>query len=225
MHCRFCFRRHFPHSSVPTENEFDWLKTHTDIEEVILSGGDLLALPTKRLQEIFLHLENIPHIQRIRIHTRFPIGIPERIDSQLLDIFAQCRKQIVVALHVNHPKELDDDIAEALGQLRALNILLLSQTVLLKGVNDSASTLKELMQALTKIGVLPYYLHQLDRVQGASHFEVTAEKGKELIASLQATLSGYMVPKYVQEIPGRPSKQPIENPSCSLHSWRNLDAE
>jgi len=210
MNCRFCFRRHFPYSLVPPSNkEYDYLSKNEQIEEVILSGGDPLALPIHKLKELFFQLENIPHIQRIRIHTRFPIGIPERIDEELLTLFAQCKKQIVIAIHINHKNELDEDIVAALKKLLELHIPILSQTALLRGVNDSTPVLKELMQALANNGIIPYYLHQLDRVQGASHFEVPLSKGQEIIKELQRSLSGYMVPKYVQEIPGRESKELI----------------
>jgi len=205
MNCRFCFRRHFPYcSTLPTEK--DYLSINKGIDEVILSGGEPFALPTKNLAEIFSQLEKIPNIQRIRFHTRFPIGIPERIDEELLTLFARCKKQIVVVLHVNHKKELDEEIATPLKKIATLNIPILAQTVLLKGVNDSVSALTELMQSLSNIGVIPYYLHQLDRVQGAAHFEVPISKGQQLIAELQKTLSGYMVPRYVQEVPGKESK-------------------
>jgi len=208
MNCRFCFRRHFPYStSLPTDK--DYLSISKETDEMILSGGDPLALPTKQLEEIFSQLEKIPHIQRIRIHTRFPIGIPERIDDELLSLFAGCRKQIILVLHVNHSRELDEEIASSLRKITALNIPILTQTVLLQGVNDSVPALAELMQAVSNIGVIPYYLHQLDRVQGAAHFEVPVSKGQELIAELQKRLSGYMVPKYVQEVPGKESKAPI----------------
>jgi EF-P beta-lysylation protein EpmB len=209
MHCRFCFRRHFPYTS-PREDfsaELSYLQSHPEIEEVILSGGDPLALPTDTLAALLARLEAIPHIRRLRFHTRLPIGIPERIDEELLASLSSIKIPVVIALHVNHPKELDTDVQAALHRLKSIGIMLLSQTVLLKGINDSARVLCQLMRDLTHAGVLPYYLHQLDRVGGTHHFEVPVSRGQELMRALHASLSGYMVPRYVQERPKDPGKR------------------
>ena len=207
MHCRFCFRRQFPYAGQEAFfEELAYLQSHQEIDEIILSGGDPLALSTHALMDLLTRLEAIPHIRRIRIHTRFPIGIPERIDEELLRGLSAIKKPIVVSLHVNHPNELDDDVRASLQRLKAIGAMLLSQTVLLKGINDSVSVLKRLMSDLVQAGVLPYYLHQLDRVEGAHHFEVPIREGIGLMEALQATLPGYMVPRYVQERHGAPGK-------------------
>ena len=211
MHCRFCFRRHFTFTAPQDDfsDEIAYLQSHCEIEEAILSGGDPLSLPTKDLEDLLTRLEAIPHIRRLRLHSRFPIGIPERIDKELLACLTSIKKPIVVALSVNHPKELDNDVRTALRRLKSIGVLLLSQTVLLKGINDSARILCQLMRDLTDAGVLPYYLHQLDRVDGAHHFEVPISRGLELMEELRATLSGYMVPRYVQERHGESGKTPL----------------
>jgi EF-P beta-lysylation protein EpmB len=208
MHCRFCFRRHFPFTSAREDfsEEISYLRSHNEIEEVILSGGDPLALSTEDLAALLTHLDEISHVRRLRLHTRFPIGIPERIDEELLARLSSIKKPVVIALSVNHPKELDLDVLAALRRLRSIGITLLSQTVLLRGINDSAHILCQLMKDLTDAGVLPYYLHQLDRVDGAHHFEVPISRGLALMKALHASLSGYMVPRYVQERHGEPGK-------------------
>jgi EF-P beta-lysylation protein EpmB len=211
MHCRFCFRRWFEHTKENTDfdKEIEWLRQHHEIEEVILSGGDPLSLPDSTLEKLFHALSSIPHIKIMRIHTRFPIGIPERIDDSFLSCLAACKLQKVFVLHVNHPLELDEDVQEKMHLLHSQGVLLLSQTVLLKGVNDTALLLEELMKRLISCRILPYYLHQLDRVQGTSHFEVPIEKGKHLMATLRENLPGYCIPRYVQETPFDRSKTPI----------------
>ena len=208
MHCRFCFRQHFPYTN-PEEKfseEISYLYSHHEIDEVILSGGDPLALPTKTLSSLLTRLEAIPHLRRIRIHTRFPIGIPERIDEELILRLSEIKKLVVIAIHINHPNELDPDVADALQRLKSIGIMLLSQTVLLNGINDSTRVLRQLMTELIQAGVLPYYLFQLDHVEGAHHFEVPILRGLELMESLHATIPGYMVPRYVQERHGDPGK-------------------
>jgi EF-P beta-lysylation protein EpmB len=215
MHCRFCFRRHYAYSQGNSDfhEEITWLQRHEEIDEVILSGGDPLALPTHTLGTFLSALNAISHIKRLRIHTRFPIGIPERIDHNLLQCLQKSAQQLFVVLHVNHPRELDDDVQQSFSHLLRLGIPLLSQTVLLRGVNDSVDVLKSLMTALGNSGVIPYYLHQLDRVNGAAHFEVPAQKGLQLIESLRSILSGYLVPKFVQEVAGEPCKKAVTSDS------------
>lgn len=205
MHCRYCFRQNFPYETTPDfEKELSFLKKDPSIEEIILSGGDPLSLPDKTLDFLLSAFNTIPHIRRVRFHTRFPIGIPERIDASFLKTLQSFQKQTLFIIHCNHPKELDTHVFTALRSLQSLGIPVLNQAVLLKGVNDAASTLIELCQTLANHGILPYYLHLLDRVQGAMHFE--APFTKKLFTSLQEALPGYAVPRFVQEEPGKPSK-------------------
>lgn len=211
MHCRFCFRKNYEYD---TENklfdeELEILRKDSSITEVILSGGDPLSLSNQILEGLIDNLSKIPHIQRLRFHTRFPIGIPERIDTAFLNLLEKTRLQVVFVIHCNHPKELDADIFSALKKIQRLGIPILNSAVLLKGVNDSVEVLKDLFNALSDHGILPYYLNQLDKVQGAAHFEVSQQKGLKLMAELSKVLSGYAVPKYVKEIPGQSSKTSI----------------
>lgn len=211
MHCRYCFRREFDYetSVKGVEKEFDILSNDKSIDEVILSGGDPLSLSNSQLKNIILRLETFPHVKRIRFHTRFPIGIPERINDAFLDILQQSRFQFFFVIHSNHPRELDSDIFQALKKIMKLGIPVLNQSVLLRGVNDSAATLKELFELLVNHGVIPYYLHQLDRVEGAAHFETPEPAGIELIEALKNELSGYAIPRYVREVAGEKSKSYI----------------
>ncbi len=211
MHCRFCFRRHFDYdvSSKSFENELQQIAEDTTLKEIILSGGDPLSMNNDALAQIINSIEKIPHVKRLRIHTRFPIGIPERIDSGLLDILGDTKLQVWMVIHCNHVNELDEDILSALRALLKRGIPVLNQTVLLKGVNDSLEAQQALAEKLIDNGILPYYLHQLDKVQGAAHFEVSESQGKTLIDALQERISGYGVPKYVREIPGKLSKTPL----------------
>ena len=208
MHCRYCFRQNFPYESSATDYsaELTYLKEHTEIKEIILSGGDPLSLSDAALGQLLHSFDSIPHLQRIRFHTRFPIGIPERIDNSFLELLSGIKKQVYIIIHCNHPKELDSDVVAALRKLSELGIPVLNQSVLLKGVNDEEETFLTLCESLVDAGVIPYYLHQLDLVAGATHFSVPEERGHELIAHVQKHLSGYGVPRFVQEIPGVPSK-------------------
>lgn len=211
MHCRFCFRRafSFPKEGQNFDEEIAWLQAHDEIEEVILSGGDPLMLSDEILTKLFHALSSLSHIKTLRIHTRLPIGIPERIDDSFLKCMNQFTRQKILVLHVNHPVELDEVVEQKMHLLHQLGVLLLSQTVLLKGVNDSVSVLEELMKRCLACQILPYYLHQLDRVAGTCHFEVSKEEGKKLIHALRERLPGYAVPRYVQEMPFETSKTPI----------------
>lgn len=213
MHCRYCFRQNFSYETQEPsfEKELAWIAQDTSLHEVILSGGDPLSLPDKRLAQLLQALSGISHVQKIRFHTRFPIGIPERITDSFLALLQAIRPQVWFVVHINHPRELDQQVVEALAKIRALGIPLLNQSVLLKGVNNDVSTLYELMMQLIDHGIVPYYLHQLDRVQGAAHFEVEQSKGEALIEALRSRLPGYAVPTYVQEIPGKKSKTPLLN--------------
>ena len=208
MHCRFCFRRNFPYETTHPhfDKELALIQKDHSIEEIILSGGDPLSLSDRALSELFTELNTIEHLQRIRFHTRFPIGIPERINEPFLELLQSTTKQIVFVIHSNHPKEFDEEVWESLHKIQKLGIPILNQSVLLKGVNDDVQTQKELLQALVNHGVIPYYLHALDKVAGAAHFDVPQATGKRLINELAKTLSGYAVPKFVREIPGKPSK-------------------
>jgi EF-P beta-lysylation protein EpmB len=211
MHCRYCFRQNYPYESSnhQFENELQEIAADTSLREIILSGGDPLSLSNETLSLLLNRLNSIPHVQRIRFHTRFPIGIPERIDSSFISLLENSQKQIWFVFHSNHPSEFDEDIWAALAQIRRLGIPLLNQTVLLRDVNDSVETLKKLFEKLVDHGISPYYLHQLDRVQGAAHFEVPEEKGRQLIETVRKQLSGYAVPLYVREIAGESNKTPL----------------
>lgn len=208
MHCRFCFRQNYPYDSKNKsyDDEIQLLERDSSITELILSGGDPLSLPNRVLADLFNRLKKISHLKRLRFHTRFPIGIPERIDEGLLTLLSSSPFQIWFVLHVNHPLELDEDLFFALKKLQKLSIPLLTQTVLLKGVNDTGEVLLELFEKLINRGILPYYLHQLDRVKGAHHFDVEEEEGHRLIKYLEENLPGYGVPKYVREISGKRAK-------------------
>jgi len=211
LHCRFCFRQNFPYETAVKsfENELSELRANETIKEVILSGGDPLSMPDQKLDALLSALCEIEHLKRIRFHTRYPVAIAERIDDSFLKILAKCPKQIWFVVHINHPNELDEDLFERLKNVQKLGIPVLCQTVLLKGVNDSEKVLMTLFETLADNGIMAYYLHQLDKVQGAAHFEVEVEKGLHLIEGLRQKLSGYALPKYVAEISGRPSKTPL----------------
>ena len=217
MHCRYCFRQNF---SYETESEgffqeLELIRNNRELHEVILSGGDPLSLKNTSLIPLLNELNKIPHLKYIRFHTRTLIADPNRLDETLLEALSGLEKKVVFVVHVNHPKELGEDLRICFGHLQKIGVQLLSQSVLLKGINDDLWTLQSLFFALFDYGVLPYYLHQLDRVQGAFHFEVTPEKGLELIERLRGRMPGYLVPKYVQEIPHRRSKTPVERSSSS----------
>lgn len=205
MNCRFCFRKAFDYERTKKdfEEELSQISENKTLREIILSGGDPLSLSNEVLKNFIEALSDISHIKRIRFHTRFPIGIPERIDEGFINILQKSRLQTWFMIHTNHPLELDDEV---LSSLKKLKVPLLSQTVLLKGVNDSKETLKSLFEKLVDHGIAPYYLNQLDKVEGSHPFEVSDEEGKKLIEELTREMSGYAIPKFVREIPGRESK-------------------
>lgn len=212
IHCRYCFRRHFPyHHQNAAANEWDEalrLLAHDDtISEVILSGGDPLALSDQRLAALSEKLQQIPHLKRLRIHTRLPIVIPQRVCDTLQAWLSNSRLTPVVVIHTNHPNELDHKVQRALEQLQAIRgITLLNQSVLLRGVNDNSETLIALSEALFACGVHPYYLHLLDKAQGTAHFNVPHERAIELFDEMHAKLPGYLVPRLVQEQAGARGK-------------------
>ncbi len=209
VHCRYCFRRHFPYAeqTTPWPDLGACLQAHPDIREVILSGGDPLMLPTARLQRLAKVLEDWPQVQTLRLHTRMPVVLPARVDSELVDFLRQLPQQVVVVLHVNHARELDEETAAALAALRRAGVHLLNQAVLLRGVNDSTDSQRELCEALFTQGVLPYYLHLLDPVAGAAHFAIDTATALAMHAALRAVLPGYLVPRLAQEKPGEAAKR------------------
>jgi EF-P beta-lysylation protein EpmB len=213
MHCRFCFRRHFPYESNHKliDKELEIIAKDPSIKEVILSGGDPLSLSNEALNSLLTELDKIPHVKRVRFHTRFPIGIPERLEPEFLSLLENRRYQPWIVIHCNHVRELDDDVALALKNVIKRGVPVLNQSVLLRNVNDSIDALEALSERLVNCGITPYYLHQSDRVKGAHHFDVDEEIGLALIEELQTRTSGYAVPKYVREISGQRSKTSLES--------------
>ncbi|MBW0146952.1 EF-P beta-lysylation protein EpmB [Marinobacter arenosus] len=214
INCRYCFRRHFPYedqrlSPRDRQHVIDRLTASPEINEVILSGGDPLAVNDRLLAQWASDLSAIPHIRRLRLHTRLPVVIPQRVCDALLDWLSATPVQVVMVLHVNHPAEIDDETREALGKLRAAGVMLLNQSVILRGVNDDADVLEALSETLFDAGVLPYYLHAFDPVEGAHHYDVTDDEARGLVRALLNRLPGFLVPKLVREVPGREGKSPI----------------
>lgn len=211
VHCRYCFRRHFPYAEAHAggsrlQPALAAIAADASIGEVILSGGDPLTLSDARLSELAARLAAIPHVHTLRIHSRLPVVLPQRVDDALLAWLGRTPLRKVLVLHGNHAAEIDAAVEHALGRLRLAGVTLLNQAVLLRGVNDDADTLVALSERLHRAGVLPYYLHLLDRVQGAAHFDVPEARGMALIAELRARLPGYLVPRLVREQPGAASK-------------------
>jgi EF-P beta-lysylation protein EpmB len=215
IHCRYCFRRHFPYYDAPKSlaawlPAIEQIEADEELDEVILSGGDPLTLTDARLAELVERLAEIPHLRRLRVHTRLPIVIPQRITSELIAWVRGTRLAPIVVVHANHPQEIDHYVEAALGRLINAGIPVLNQAVLLRGVNDDVQAMVDLCRRLVDLRVMPYYLHQLDRVRGASHFEVPIERGQLLMRELRGLLPGYAVPRYVQEVAGDASKRVIE---------------
>jgi EF-P beta-lysylation protein EpmB len=214
IHCRYCFRREFPYQETGSRKD-DWLpsieylKNHSDVEEVILSGGDPLTTLDEKLDKLITALEGVPHLKRLRIHSRMPIVIPQRITEELVKRLSSSRLAVWMVIHANHPQELSEGVLSRLAHMIDAGIPVLNQAVLLRGVNDQAETLIELCRRLVNHRIQPYYLHQLDRVRGAAHFEVPVETGLKIIESLRAVLPGFAVPQYVYEEPGAKSKSPL----------------
>jgi EF-P beta-lysylation protein EpmB len=212
VHCRFCFRRHFSYEKVAFrpvgwDSAIKTIAADPSIDEVILSGGDPLMLPDAELAQFADALAEIPHLRRWRIHSRMPVVVPQRVTSRLTNLLRENQLATVLVVHVNHPAEIDAAVADALGRLIDAGIPVLSQSVLLRGINDRTEVLAELYQRLVDLRVFPYYLHQLDPVEGTPHFEVPIAVGKNLMAELRTRLSGYAVPRYVRETPGGVSKE------------------
>lgn len=214
VHCRYCFRRHFPYAETTAaagawRAAVEHIRGDATIEEVILSGGDPLSLATTKLAELTDALKGIAHVQRLRIHTRLPIVLPERVDAELLAWLRRLAWPVAIVLHANHANEIDAEVAAACTRLHGAGAMLLNQSVLLRRVNDDVSVLSELSTRLFASGVVPYYLHQLDRVAGAAHFEVEDSAARELIDGLRSRLPGYLVPRLVREITGESAKTPV----------------
>ena len=214
INCRYCFRRHFPYQENRQSKQqwlqaLDYLKTRPEINEVIYSGGDPLAANDNFLGWLTQQIESIKHIKRLRIHTRLPVVIPSRIDNQLLNWLGNTRLKPTMVLHINHANEIDAKLCQAVDQLKSAGITMLNQSVLLKGVNDSSQQLIALSEKLFDAGVMPYYLHMLDPVQGASHFDIPKDRAIEIFNQMQAELPGFLLPKLVQERAGETSKSLI----------------
>lgn len=214
VNCRYCFRRHFPYKqNNPSKAQWmpaiEYLSDNSSINEVIYSGGDPLMVNDLFLAWLNEKLNTIPSLQRLRIHSRLPVVLPNRITPAFIDSLNRWSRQTVMVIHCNHPREIDSSVEKAVQLLKAANITVLNQSVLLKGINDNSDVLAELSETLFNIGVMPYYLHQLDAVQGAAHFEVDETRAKQLQEELLGKLAGFLVPKFVREIAGEPNKTPL----------------
>lgn len=214
IHCRYCFRRHFDYdANSPGRRQWQeslaWLEQDDSIHEVILSGGDPLANSDRQLAWLVNRLDRIPHLTTLRLHTRLPVVIPQRVSSELLTLLGRSRLHIVLVNHVNHAQEIDADCLAAFDMLSTNGVILLNQSVLLAGVNDNYAALTGLSQRLISGRVLPYYLHLPDKVAGTRHFQVSLDLARDLIAQMRATLPGYLIPRLVQEVPGQASKTPL----------------
>jgi len=228
VHCRYCFRRHFAYDSASPSMGREaaalaYIAADESITEVILSGGDPLSLHDRRLEELIQRLANIPHLRRLRIHTRLPIVIPARVTGALLEALTATRLLPVLVVHANHAQEIDGSVHRAMHALKERGVTLLNQSVLLRGVNDSCEALVQLSERVFEAGIMPYYLHLLDRVQGAAHFEVPEAVGHRLATELRRRLPGYLVPRLVREQQGAPSKLAIWQLAQSSCCWPQTD--
>ncbi|MEZ9527247.1 EF-P beta-lysylation protein EpmB [Enterovibrio norvegicus] len=215
INCRYCFRRHFPYQdnkgSKDTWREtIAYLRDHPEVDEVILSGGDPLMAKDHELKWLVEAIEAVPHIRKLRIHTRLPVVIPSRITPALAQLLKETRLKVILVTHINHANEINDELRHSMAILRQANVTLLNQGVLLKGVNDSVDSLKNLSNTLFDSGILPYYLHVLDKVKGAAHFLVSDDDARTLMAGLIQEVSGYLVPKLTREVGGKASKTPLD---------------
>jgi EF-P beta-lysylation protein EpmB len=229
VHCRYCFRREYPYQNAVADGP-RWqsalaaIAGDSSIEEIILSGGDPLSLSDARLTQLTDALRTVPHLKRLRIHTRTPIVLPERVDAGLASWLTALPWPIVIVLHSNHGNEIDDTVRAAALRLRASGATLLNQSVLLAGINDSVDALEALSLALWSAQVLPYYLHLLDRVQGTAHFEVAEARARALMTGVGARLPGYLVPRLVRESAGAPAKTLLASAQWdTLHSPRSVE--
>jgi len=214
VNCRYCFRRHFPYQdNSPNKQRWQqaltYINNHEEISEVIFSGGDPLMAKDDYLAWLVKQIEAIPHVKRLRIHTRLPVVIPNRITKELVNLLSQTRLKATMVFHINHTNEIDDDFAKALEPLREARIPLFNQSVLLNGVNDDSDILIELSEKMFDIGITPYYLHLFDPVQGAAHFDVSEKKAITIVNEMLANLPGFLMPKLVREIAGQTNKTPI----------------
>ncbi|MCC6709966.1 MAG: EF-P beta-lysylation protein EpmB [Gammaproteobacteria bacterium] len=213
IHCRYCFRREFPYGesvgNAALSAALGALAADTSLHEVILSGGDPLVLDDAQLASLVTRLDALPHVRRLRIHSRLPVVLPARITSRLLDVLATARMNTALVIHANHAQELDSEVRAALAALKRAGVTLLNQAVLLRGVNDDAMTLAALCETLFEAGVLPYYVHVLDRVRGTAHFDAGDLRAAHIEQALRARLPGYLVPRFVREVPGADSKLPL----------------
>ncbi|MBS0893246.1 EF-P beta-lysylation protein EpmB [Tatumella sp. JGM130] len=215
VNCRYCFRRHFPYQDNQGNKRnwraaLDYIRQHPELDEIIFSGGDPLMAKDHELDWLISELESIPHIRRLRIHSRLPVVIPARITDGLCQRLTGTRLQVIMVTHINHANEIDQPLKDAMGLLKKAGVTLLNQSVLLRRVNDDAGTLAALSNALFDSGILPYYLHVLDKVQGAAHFYVSDDQARQIMRQLLTQVSGYMVPKLAREIGGEPSKTPLD---------------
>ncbi len=211
INCRYCFRRHFPYQDNKLGPEqwqaiLDYIRADASIHEVLFSGGDPLATPDRRILAMLEDLADIPHLSRVRFHTRLPVVIPQRITPELISALTATRLKAVMVLHANHPNEIDQHLADALRPLQQARITVLNQAVLLKGINDEVAVLRQLSEQLFAAGVLPYYLFVLDPVAGSAHFDISDSDAQALIRELQSQLPGYLLPRLAREVPGKPSK-------------------
>ncbi|CAH0524446.1 EF-P beta-lysylation protein EpmB [Vibrio hippocampi] len=215
VNCRYCFRRHFPYQDnkggkTQWQQALDYIANQPAINEVILSGGDPLMAKDHELAWLMQRIEQIPHINTIRVHTRLPVVIPQRITEELVQLFAQTRLNVVLVTHINHANEVNRELAASIDKLKEVGVTVLNQGVLLKGVNDDVESQIELSHTLFNSGILPYYLHVLDKVQGAAHFYVSDQQAKAIMQGLLERVSGYLVPKLTREEGGRKSKTPLD---------------
>ncbi|VFP78757.1 L-lysine 2,3-aminomutase [Candidatus Erwinia haradaeae] len=215
VHCRYCFRRYFPYQ-LNQGNKRNWKKAilyiqkNLDLDEVIISGGDPLMTLDSELDWIISQLEGISHLKRLRIHSRLPVVIPKRITQVLCKRLEYSRLQILMVTHINHMKEINDELQYSMNMLKSAGVILLNQSVLLREINDTPIALAELSNALFDIGILPYYLHVLDKVYGTAHFYVSDQRARSIVRELLSMVSGYMVPRLVREISGEPSKTLVD---------------
>lgn len=215
VNCRYCFRRHFPYQD-NQGNKTNWLQAldyirqHPELDEIIFSGGDPLMAKDHELSWLLDQLEDIKHIRRLRIHTRLPVVIPARITVTLCQRLGSSRLQVLMVTHINHANEIDQPLRDSMARLKQVGVTLLNQSVLLRGVNNDADVLATLSNALFDAGILPYYIHVLDKVQGAAHFMVDDDEARQLMKGLLSRVSGYLVPRLTREVGGEPSKTPLD---------------